>query len=220
MQVIAPDILADARGLSLAVSLTGLAIGGVLWLLGWWSHRFWVVLGTTVAAGVFGLSEAAALRTNPVVAGVVLALAAGILALALVRLLAFFAGGIAALCLVQLAAPAIDQPLVVFVTGGMLAVLLFRLWMMVLTSWCGTVLMVYSGLCLLDTLDRMDAVAWSEKNTLLLNWACGVVTAIGFLIQFTGQRWMKVLGQPGKSGKSDDRGSWFAIGPIAFRKAG
>jgi hypothetical protein len=222
MQLIDPDILADAQGLSAGLVLIGLAVGLMLWLAGWWSHRFWIVLFTTVGAGVFGLSEAAALRTNPVVAGLLLALAAGILALALVRLVAFAAGGIGALLLMQVVAPAVDQPLVSFVAGGLAAVLFFRLGMMVLTSWCGTLLLVYGGLCLLDTLGRMDAALWAATNRVTLNWACAGLTLLGVIVQLVGSRWWTWLGKPVAAKKSsDDKGStWFAIGPIALRKAG
>ena len=93
MQMVSPDLIADLCGLSLGLLLAGVVVGFVLWLFGWQSHRFWVVLLTTVAAGVYGLQEAAAFKTPPLVAALLLAVAAGILALALVRLLAFGAGG-------------------------------------------------------------------------------------------------------------------------------
>jgi hypothetical protein len=138
MQLIAPEILADARGLSAGLCVLGLAAGLVLWLLGWWSHRFWVVLAAALLAGVWGLSEAALLRAPPLLAGTLLALAAGLLALALARLLAFAAGGLAALLAVQALVPTWDQTLIGFVAGGLLGVLLFRLWVIVLTSLGGT----------------------------------------------------------------------------------
>ena len=60
MQLIATDILADICGLSLVPLCTGLGIGLFLWLFGWWSHRFWVVLVTTVLAGLFSATLALA----------------------------------------------------------------------------------------------------------------------------------------------------------------
>ena len=56
MQFILPDLLAEARGMSVAVYATGLALGCLLWLLGWWGHRFWIVLFSTVIAGIAGLA--------------------------------------------------------------------------------------------------------------------------------------------------------------------
>src|SRR2546423_5049807 len=133
MQLIATDILADMCGLSLVPLCTGLAIGLALWLFGWWSHRFWVVLTITLLAGVYGLYEAPAWRVQPVLTAILLALAAGMLALALTRLLAFAAGGIAAVLALQALVPTLDQPLICFLAGGLLGVALFRFWIMALT---------------------------------------------------------------------------------------
>src|SRR5947209_20520712 len=94
MQLIAPEILAsDLSGLSLGLAAAGLLLGLALWLFGWRWHRFWVVLGVTLLGGVLGLHAAPALRTQPLAAGVLLALGAGALALSLMRLLALAAGG-------------------------------------------------------------------------------------------------------------------------------
>ena len=54
MQLVAPEILADGKGMSLAASGAGLALGGFVWLLGGWSHRFWLVLLTTLLLGEHG----------------------------------------------------------------------------------------------------------------------------------------------------------------------
>src|SRR5260370_1371229 len=70
MQLLAPDILSEARELSLPLVLTGLGVGLMIWLLGWQAHRFWLVLVTTVGAGVFGLYSGPANGTQPLVAGV------------------------------------------------------------------------------------------------------------------------------------------------------
>src|SRR5947209_6500502 len=89
MQLLAPDILEDARGISVGVSVTVLAIGLLIWLFGWRGHRFWIVLATTVAAGLLGLHAAPMYKSQPIVAGLLLAVAAGAMALALIRLVAF-----------------------------------------------------------------------------------------------------------------------------------
>src|SRR5436189_773433 len=97
MQFLAPDILDAARQVSLGVSGTGCAVGLLLWLTGWYGHRFWIVLGSTVVAGVAGLLLGPAHGMQPLVAGLLFAIAAGVLALALVRVIVFAAGG-AAVC--------------------------------------------------------------------------------------------------------------------------
>src|SRR5208283_3416908 len=109
---------------------TGVIVGLALWTLGWRNHRFWVVLVTTVGAGTYGLSEGPALHAHPLVAAVLLAVAAGMLALSLVRLVAFAAGGFCGLVVAQALAPTWDQPLIAFLGGGFLGHLLFRIWMM------------------------------------------------------------------------------------------
>ena len=83
MALLAPDILEEARGLSVAVSVSGLVLGLLLWLLGWRGHRFWIVLAATVSAGVAGLSMGPSYGASPELAGLLLAIAAGVLALAL-----------------------------------------------------------------------------------------------------------------------------------------
>ena len=47
MTIIATDILGDLCGLSLGLLIAIIPVGLLLWLLGWWSHRFWIVLTTT-----------------------------------------------------------------------------------------------------------------------------------------------------------------------------
>ncbi len=137
MYLVAPDILADACGLSLGLMLLAVPIGLVLWLLGWWSHRFWVVLLTTVVAGVYGLHAGANFQTPPLVAAVLLALSAGVLALAMVRMVAFAAGGCAGILLVQAVYPSFNQPLISFLVAGLVCLGLFRPCIMALTGLAG-----------------------------------------------------------------------------------
>jgi hypothetical protein len=223
MQMVDAEILAAAQGLSPALYAIGLVLGLSLWTFGWKWHRFWTVLAITVAAGVYGLSDAApAMRAQPLVAGLLLALAAGMLALSLARMLAFGAGGFAALLAQEMWAPAWDQPLVCFLIGGILGLLLFRLWLMALTSLGGTLLMAYSGLCLAQLLFRFDAVAWSDNSPKLLNWACGGVALTGVLVQYllAGPRRAKPKkADAKKSEKKEDPPpkKWWAILPL--RKA-
>src|SRR3954447_23093119 len=156
MQLLAPDILeaAQPRQLSPLIPGLGLLIGLLLWLYGGRSHRFWLSLCLTVGAGCVGLQYGAAYGMQPLVAGLLLAVAVGALALALVRLLLFTAGGLAALAVVQAVAPAWDEPLVSFLAGGLLGVFLYQFWVTALTSLAGTLAMAYSGLCLLERFAR------------------------------------------------------------------
>jgi len=184
MQLIAPDILADMCGMSVGLTVSGLGIGLALWLFGWRTHRFWVVLVTTVLGGLLGLYEAEAFRTEPLVAALLVALTAGMLALALVRLLAFAAAGIAGLVAIQSFFPALDQALIAFLMCGLVGLFLFRLSLMILTSLAGTILIGYCGLCLLNHYGAMEAVAWSEQGSVLMNWIVGLLTLLGTAFQF------------------------------------
>ena len=190
MYLPAPDILADACGLSLGLILLTVPAGIVLWLLGWWSHRFWVVLFTTVLAGVAGLHYAGDFHAPPLVAAVLLALSAGVLALALVRLMAFVAGGLAGVLLVQAAYPALHQPLLVFLICGLVTIFLFRLCTMALTSLAGTLLLAGAALMLLHHYALVDAPSYCEQSRVLLNWIGGLLAFAGFVAQFALDRYV------------------------------
>jgi MFS family permease len=183
MYLIAPDILAEARALSYGLLAAGLMVGLLLWLFGWWGHRFWIVLIATAGAGVYGLNAGPNFGLQPIVAGVLLAVSGGVLALTLIRLFAFAAGGIAVWMLVHALAPFWNQPLLCFLAGGLIGLLLFRFWTMALTSFTGTLFLLYSGLSLADKLEKLDAVAWAQDQGTWLNWLCGVVALVGFVGQ-------------------------------------
>jgi len=226
MQLVATDIVSDARALSAGLSAAGLAIGLALWLTGWWGHRFWIVLAATVLAGIFGLLSSPAHQVQPLIVGLLLAVAAGVLALSLVRLVAFAAGGAAVwLAVHAVAPPPWDDVLICFLAGGLVGLLLFRLWMIVLTSFAGTLLMAYSGLCLGDRLGKLDAVEWTETRALLLNWLCVGITLLGLVVQLFLERrraryarWRETH----RHGMQDDHahgGGWWGFGG-QYRRAG
>jgi hypothetical protein len=221
MYLLAPEILQAARGMSVPVCVGGQALGLTIWVLGWRAHRFWIVLATTVAAGVYGLDVASSFRAEPLLAALLLATAAGLLALALARVLAFAAGGVAALLCVHWVAVPWDDPLLCFLVGGLLGVLLFRLWVMALTSLAGTLLLGYSSLCLLDTLGKLDAEAWATRHATVLNWAGTGLVLVGLFLQVIWSRGRPERGRPqdrrAYEPDSDRRGTW---APRLFRKAG
>lgn len=185
--LVAPDLLADLCGLSPGLVGVAAAIGAALWLLGWWSHRFWVVLAATVSAGVIGLYEAPVLKAQPLIASLLLALAAGFLALALIRLFAFVVGGIAGMALVQALAPSLDQPVIAFLVAGLLGLLLFRWCVTALMSFSGSLLLVYSGLILLNHRGALDAAAYAEQSGVALTIAVVLMSVVGFAFQI----WME-----------------------------
>jgi MFS family permease len=204
MQLVAPDILSDACGLSVGLVITGMILGLALWLFGWRCHRFWIVLITTVLAGIYGLYDSAVFRAQPLVAAVLLAFAGGLLALALVRLLAFLAGGLAGLLAAQALLSSFD-PSLCFLIAGLLSLFLFRLSMMALTSLTGATLIGYAVLCLFDRYSNLDVVSWSGRATVLLNWICGLIALLGFGLQYFFDR--RRLRRAGADDKKD-ASSW------------
>jgi hypothetical protein len=225
MNLIAPDILADACSLSLGLMLLAVPIGAVLWLLGWWSHRFWVVLLSTVLAGIGGLQAGPNLHAPPVVGAVLLALTAGVLALYLVRLVAFTAGGLAGLLVVQAVYPSLEQPIIAFLVSGLVCLALFRPCMMALTSLIGAILLVGATLMLLTYYAIVDAPLWCEQSAALVNWLTAALAALGFVGQMLLDRYVFRKGANEKSWLGEfwklvpSRGAPSVAKPAPARKA-
>jgi hypothetical protein len=188
MRLVAPELVADLCGLSPGLLGAAAAIGAALWLLGWWSHRFWVVLIATVGAGVYGLFEAPILKAQPLIASLLLALAAGLLALALIRVFAFVAGGVVGLAAVQAFAPSADQPLIAFLVSGLLGLILFRWCVTGVMSFTGSLVLVYAGLAFLNQRGTLDATTYAENSGPLLSGVVGLMTVIGFALQLWQER--------------------------------
>lgn len=184
MQLIAPDILAEARGLTGAMAGTICVLGVALWLFGWRWHRFWIVAGITLASGLIGLNAGRTSGGTQVMAiGILLAVSAGLLALELAKVLAFVAGGCGAWLAVQWVLPNAQELWAVFLCGGLFGLLLYRLWTMVLTSLIGTLLAGHAGVLLLEQAIRFDAVAWVSAHVPALNGAVVGLVVLGVLLQ-------------------------------------
>ncbi len=215
MVLIATDILADLCGLSLGLLMALIPVGLLLWLFGWWSHRFWIVLATTLCAGVFGLIEAPAWQAQPIVAAVLLAIAAGVLALALVRVITFAAGGLTGVFLIQLIFPSWHQHVICFLISGLVCLLLFRWFFMALTSLLGAALLAYGILALMHYHEMLDAVAWSGDNAVFLSVLCGIGTLFGFAFQFYCER-RRARRLKEAEGEAGDNMASMILGKIGF----
>jgi len=199
MGAVEPEVLREGLLLPPAVLAAGLVLGLLLWLLGGWGHRFWIVLLTTLLSGVVGLVYGPEFGIQPLVAGLLVAVAAGALALSLMRLGVFLAVGCAALSAARFAAPSWNESLACFLLGGLLGVVLFRFWIVVLTSAAGALLLTHAGLCLVGRFARTDVIAWSREQAPLVNWGVGAVIVLGVLLQFLVQRRLKNRGQGKKA---------------------
>ncbi|HSQ58229.1 MAG TPA: hypothetical protein VLM40_21065 [Gemmata sp.] len=184
MQLIAPDILAEARGITTAMLGTIFVLGIALWLFGWRWHRFWIVAGITLSAGLLGLNAG---RTNGgtqiMAVGILIAVAAGMMALELAKVFAFIAGGCGAWLAVQWVFPQAQELWAVFLSGGIFGLIMYRIWTMLLTSLAGVLLAGHAALLLLEGPLSFNAVKWVMANVVALNGVAVGLTVLGILLQ-------------------------------------
>lgn len=183
MQLISPDVLNAANGLSAGASGFILFVGILMWMFGWRWHKFWVVFGITTAAGILGLNAGQAAGGQVMAIGVLLAFAGGVMAMEVARLLAFAVGGMAAWLAVQLVLPAAQEMWAVFLAGGLFGVILYRLWTMLLTSLLGVLLSWHAAFAMAGPLGRFDAVNWVAEHSAALNGGVIIVTLLGVIVQ-------------------------------------
>ncbi len=192
MDILSPEFIADllteGRGLTPFIPGAGLAVGFLLWLMGSRGHRFWLSMAVTVGAGLAGLQAAPSLGVQPLVAGLLLAVCAGALALALVRLVVFAIVGVASLAVAQAVTPGWNEPVIFFLAGGLIGVVFFRVWIMALTSLAGAILIIFCGLCLAGNLGRVDVVTIAKEQGRLLVWGGLGLTLLGVFTQFVLER--------------------------------
>lgn len=184
MTLIAPDILAEARGLTEAMSGTLCVLGVALWLFGWRWHRFWIVAAVTLGAGLCGLHAGRAVGGAQILAvGVLLAVAAGMMALELAKIFAFVAAGCAAWLAALWVFPQAQELWAVFLSGGLFGLILYRVWTMLLTSLGGVLVAGHAGLLLLEPMLAFDAVEWVTANQAAVNGIDIGLTVLGIVFQ-------------------------------------
>jgi hypothetical protein len=183
MQLIAPEILIEARGLSPGAGGFLLLVGFFLWLFGWRWHRFWVVFGMTLTAGLLGLSAGRAAGGQILAVGVLLALSAGMLALELARIVAFITGGTAAWVTSSALLPGTQELWVVFLCGGLLAIALYRLWTMLATSFLGLLICWHVLLVMAEQFAKIDSPKLAAEQAMAINGALVLATLLGVYVQ-------------------------------------
>jgi hypothetical protein len=189
MHLIAPEVLTEARGLSPVLSGIGVALGLLLWLCGWRWHRFWVVVAVTLIGGLVGLQAGKSSGGHILAMGVLLALSAGLLALELARVFAFLAAGSAVWMASSAIFPKGQELWVGFLIGGLLGVMLYRFWTMLLTSFLGVILCWHSLFCLLEEFMSFDPAGFASEHARALTGAGLAVTALGVVAQSWLERW-------------------------------
>ncbi|OWK42978.1 hypothetical protein [Fimbriiglobus ruber] len=183
MQFIVPDVLSAARGLSFGATGFLALVGLLLWAVGWRWHRFWVVFGITLSAGVLGLGAGQAAGGQVMVVGVLVAVSAGMLALELAKVLSFATGGTAAWVAAQAVLPQAHELWAVFMAGGLIGVVLYRLWTMLCTSFVGVVVAWHALITAVDQLAPFNAPTWVGDHAAALNGGVVAVTLLGVLVQ-------------------------------------
>jgi hypothetical protein len=183
MQLILPDVLEAARGLSPGASFLLLVLGLSLWAAGWRWHRFWVVFGITLGAGLVGLTVGQTAGMQVMVVGVLVAVSAGMLALEVARVLSFVTGGAAAWILVQTVLPQVQELWAVFLSGGLLGLVLYQLWTMLTTSLLGVLLTWHAGFVLAEEFLKFDVAKWVGDHTAALNGGAIAVAVLGVVVQ-------------------------------------
>jgi hypothetical protein len=115
--------------------------------------------------------------------GILIAVAAGMMALELAKVFAFVAGGCGAWLAVQWVFPQAQELWAVFISGGLFGLLLYRLWTMLLTSLAGVLIASHAALLLLEAPAGFDAVKWVSANQAALNGVAVALVVLGILLQ-------------------------------------
>ena len=115
-----------------------------------------------MAAGLAGLTMQQAIGPRMLGAGLLFAVAAGLLAIDLSRLVAFAAGGLTCWFSVHVIVPTFQEPLICFLAGGILGVFTYRLQWMLLSSFVGILLLAHCVLLLIEKSSRLQfsAAEW------------------------------------------------------------
>ncbi len=183
MHLICPAVLADAKGLSIGAAAFFAFVGLLLWGFGWRWHRFWVVFAVTLTAGVVGIGAGRTGGTQVLVVGVLLAVAVGMLALEVAKITAFLSAGTAAWVAAQAVMPEAQELWAVFLCGGLIGVVLYRVWTMVATSLVGVLLFWHGVFILLDTAGVVNSPDFATQYTAVLNGGVVLATVIGIGVQ-------------------------------------
>lgn len=183
MHLICPAVLTDAKGLSIGAASFFAFVGLLLWGFGWRWHRFWVVFAVTLAAGVVGIGAGRSGGTQVLVVGVLLSIAIGMLALEVAKITAFVSAGTAAWVAAQAVMPQAQELWAVFLCGGLIGVVLYRLWTMLATSLVGALVFWHCVFLLLEQLKVVEAATFAEKHVAWLNGGAVVVTVVGIGVQ-------------------------------------
>jgi hypothetical protein len=106
------------------------------------------------------------------------------LALELAKVLAFVTGGVAAWAAAQAVFPQVQELWAVFLSGGLIGVVLYQLWTMLTTSFLGVLVTWHAGFALAEQFAKgFDAAKWVGDHAAALNGGVAAVAVLGVLVQ-------------------------------------
>ena len=184
MQVLSADVLADVLELPVPTLLVLMGIGAALALTGWRWHRFWLTICVSMISGLVGLRQAQAWGINqPIIAGVLLAAAAGCLALSLARVGLFLAYGLAAWYAMKRLAPPYAIPAICICVGGLFSVLFYRFCVVLLTSVVGSILFTYAALAYAQLQNWFPMQTWLREQSLAAHGSLAGLCLVTLMLQ-------------------------------------
>lgn len=184
MQVLSPEVLADVLELPSVALMVLMGLGASLALTGWRWHRFWLTISVSLICGLVGLRQAQAWGIQqPIVAAVLLATAAGCLALSLARVGLFLAYGLATWYAVKRLAPPYAIPAVCICLGGLFSVLFYRLCVVLLTSVVGSTILGYAGMAYAQQQNWYPMKTWLAEQTLAAHGSLATLCLVTLMLQ-------------------------------------
>jgi ribosomal protein L12E/L44/L45/RPP1/RPP2 len=111
------------------------------------------------------------------------AIAAGLLAMEIAKIVAFVTGGTAAWLAAQSVMPEAHELWAVFLCGGLVGVVLYRLWTMLAASVAGVLAFGHAALLLAAAVGGVNAVEFAEKHASILNTWAAVAAVLGVVVQ-------------------------------------
>ena len=184
MQVLSPEVLADVLELPSLALITLFVLGVSLALTGWRWHRFWLTISVSLISGLVGLRQAQAWGIGqPIVAAVLLATAAGCLALSLARVGLFLAYGLATWYAVKRFAPPYAIPAICICLGGLFSVLFYRFCVVMLTSVVGSVILSYAGMAYAQQQNWFPMQTWLKEQALVAHASLAGISLLTLVTQ-------------------------------------
>jgi hypothetical protein len=189
VQLIAPEIVAEVGRLSRSGVFAGFALGLAIWATGWMRRTFWVSLAVTVGFGLFGLQIGREAGTHPLVTALLLGISAGALAVELGRLIAFVSGGLATAITIQTFVPSFPEPLLAYLAGGLACVVMYKVWMLAVFGFVGSMTLAYTGLVLAAMFLRLDVMTLTKTKAPIVTGAVLVATLLSMVFQSRFEVW-------------------------------